>query len=469
MSTDKQADIASAETDDAGNADVPPRSLGEAHVGAARSFVVRTVLLPAQKFIHTAQTGAIVLIGAVVLALAWANSPWSASYAHVWHTRVTIDLELIRFSDDLVHWINDGLMALLFLTVGLEVKREIVTGELSHRRSAALPAAAAVGGMVVPAVLFLLIVRGPDAHGWGIPVATDIAFALGVLALAGPRVPPEARTLLLALAAADDVGGILIIAFFYSSSVSWLALAAAAALVGLVVGMNALGIRHLLLYIVAGLALWVALRASGLHATFAGVLLGLLAPAKPDFDMNGFGEAAGVLLERFHALVDKGRLTEAATVLGQFEELARGTEAPVERIERVLHPWVSFLVLPLFALANAGIPLSAEAVAAALGSSVTLGVTVGLLVGKVSGVAGAAWLAVRFGVADLPKSISWGHVIGVGWLAGIGFTVSLFIADLAFRGGPSAEGVKVGILAASLASAVIGLAWLRVIPGVERS
>ncbi|MEZ5284609.1 MAG: Na+/H+ antiporter NhaA [Vicinamibacterales bacterium] len=422
---------------------------------------MRAILLPAQRYVHTSQTGGLVLMASAAVALLVANSPLAPFYEALWDAHLIVDLRVVRFDMDVAHWINDGLMTLFFLVVGLEVKREIAAGELSSARKAALPAFAALGGMVVPAGAYLLMAGAAAARGWGVPVATDIAFALGVLALAGRRVPVEARTLLLALAAVDDIGGILVIGLFYSSEIAWLPLVLFGLLVGVAGTLNALGIRHLFLYMATGVAAWAALMLSGIHPTLAGVVFGLLAPARPDFEVARFARQGRSLIDRLDRHARDENLPAAASVLGEIEELTRGTEPPVERIERVIHPWVSFFVLPLFALANAGLPLSGESLQEALESPAAHGVALALLVGKPIGVFGASWLAVRTGLAQLPESVGWAHVAGLALLAGIGFTVSLFIAELAFGAGSAGEAARIAILAASVLSAAAGYVWLR--------
>jgi NhaA family Na+:H+ antiporter len=373
----------------------------------------RIVLDPLRRFVALEAAGGIVLLAAVVVALAWASSPWSAGYADLWAT----DLG----PADLRHWVDDGLMTLFFFVIGLEVRRELADGRLSTLRAAVVPAVGALGGMVVPALLYLAFnAGGTGARGWGIPMATDVAFALGVLALLGDRVPPGLGALLLGLAVVDDIGAIVVIAVVYSDGLSagWGALALAG-LVGVVV-LRRVGVRPIAAYVPLGLLVWWATWQSGVHATIAGVALGLLTPARPL----------------------AGEPADAPSV--------------AQRLQDRLHPWTTFLVVPVFALAGAGVPLSASALGDAASSPVALGVGVGLVVGKLVGVAGAIALAVRFGRARLPDGVGAGHVVGLGAVAGIGFTVSLFVTGLAFDATALVDVAKVGILGGSIVAAALG-------------
>jgi Na+:H+ antiporter, NhaA family len=429
---------------------------------AERSYIVRQVLLPAQAFIHTQVVSGAVLLAAALAAIVWANSPWQESYFDLWDTRIIVDVSLFSIEEDLRHWVNEGLMVFFFFVVALEIKRELVHGELSDRRRAALPVAAALGGMALPAAIYLAVNAGGDgARGWGIPMATDIAFALGVLALLGPRIPSEVRILLLAIAIVDDIGAILVIAAFYSESISLEALGVAALLFLLVIGMIRGGLRNLIPYFIAGALIWVAMLKSGVHPTITGVLLGALVPSMPYFGEKTFMESAQGMMERFRDAIDRGDKETAEAMLGQMEELTQGTEAPLERLERTFHPWVSYIVVPVFALGNAGVELSGDLLRDAASSSVTLGVALGLLAGKLSGIVGFSWLAVRLGIGSLPRGVDWRHLVGVGLLAGIGFTVSLFITGLAFEDLELVSEAKIGILGASVVAGAAGYGFLR--------
>jgi len=445
---------------------IPPRSRGSMRAWAERSYIVRQVLLPAQAFIHTQVVSGAVLLAAALAAIVWANSPWQESYFDLWDTTIIVDVSLFSIEEDLRHWVNEGLMVFFFFVVALEIKRELAHGELSDRRRAALPVAAALGGMVLPAAIYLALNGGGDgARGWGIPMATDIAFALGVLALLGPRIPSEVRILLLAIAIVDDIGAILVIAAFYSESISPEALGVAALLFLLVVGMIRGGLRNLVPYFIVGALAWVAMLKSGIHPTITGVLLGALVPATPYFGEKTFMESAQGLMERFREAINSGDKETGEALLGQMEELTQGTEAPLERLERTFHPWISYIVIPVFALANAGVELSGDLLRDAASSSVTLGIVLGLLAGKLLGIVGFSWLAVRLGLGSLPRGVGWRHLAGVGLLAGIGFTVSLFITGLAFEDLELVSEAKIGILGASVVAGAAGYGFLRRLTG----
>jgi Na+:H+ antiporter, NhaA family len=381
---------------------------------------VRRVVDPVKDFLHTEAAGGLFLLAATVVALGWANSPFAAGYEGLWGRELTIGAGPLAVTEDLKHWVNDGLMALFFFVVGLEIKRELVVGELRDPRRASLPVLAAVGGVVVPAGIFLLLNAGGEgAGGWGIPMATDIAFAVGVLAVLGSRVPAGAKVFLLTLAIVDDILAITVIAVFYTSklAVGWLAVAAGG--MALVVVLRRLGVRAVSAYIPLGVLVWLATLESGVHATIAGVALGLATPARP---------------------------VQGRPVL--------------EQLQHRLHPVTAFLVVPLFALANAGVPLGGDTLGRAITSSVAWGVALGLVAGKVLGVAAASLAAVRLRLGTLPDDLTMGHVLGLAALAGIGFTVSLFIAELAYPGSELVDLAKVGILAGSLASGLAGAALL---------
>jgi NhaA family Na+:H+ antiporter len=379
----------------------------------------------------------------------WANSPWSASYEALWQTEIGISFGSFELSEDLRHWVNDALMVFFFFVVGLEIKYEIVSGELRDPKAASVPIIAAFGGMAVPALIYAYFnAGGPGEVGWGIPMATDIAFAVGVLSLLGRRIPPPARIFLLTLAIVDDIGAIVVIAVFYTSDLSlfWLGIAALGVLIML--GLRALRVWSMSLYVLIGVGVWFATYESGVHATIAGVVLGVLAPALPLLDQEQAKAYAREAIADEH--LDAQELRRYRFLLGESVPVA-------ERVGAQLHPWSSYVVLPVFALANAGINLSGDSLAAALTSPVTAGVGLGLLVGKIIGVAGASWLAVRIGVGRLPHFTTWPMVVGLGAVAGIGFTVSLFVTGLSFEEGSRlAADAKVGILGASLLAAIAG-------------
>jgi NhaA family Na+:H+ antiporter len=372
-------------------------------------------------FVSLEAASGIVLLLAAAAALVWVNTD-TAGYTSWWHHELTIGPGELAITESLVHWVNDALMTVFFFVVGLEIKRELVTGELRDRQRAALPAVAALGGMVVPALLFVAInVGGNGLDGWAIPMATDIAFAVGVLAMLGPRVPSSLKLFLLALAIVDDIGAIVVIALFYSRGLDpwWLLGALATTL--LVVVMSRVGVDRPIAYVVPGIVLWWCLHEAGVEPTLAGVALGLLTPARP----------------------------------------RRGVPV-LERLEDGLHPVSSFVIVPIFALANAGVVLSGEAIDHALSSRVAIGIVVGLVVGKFVGIFGASTLAVRAGIGALPRGVHLRHVAGVAVLGGMGFTVSLFITDLAFRG-EMIDDAKIAVLAATVTAAVLGTILLRIL------
>lgn len=399
-----------------------------------------------QRFLDTEASGGIVLLIAALVAFVWANSPWSAGYQALWHTEVNVGLGRYVLREDLQHWVNDALMAVFFFVVGLEIKHEMVRGSLRDPRAAAMPAIAALGGMVVPALLFLAITAGGEgARGWGIPMATDIAFAVGVVAVVGRRVPASLKLFLLSLAIIDDIGAIIVIGAVYSSDLRPAFLGLAALIVLVILAVNRAGVLWTVPYLVLGASLWLATFTSGVHATIAGVVLGLLTPARASVPVTvARGWAAD--------LADEPTASELATMT----RLVRHAVSPAERIAHALHPWTSFGVVPVFALANAGVMIRRDAFDAPGAVALTIGVMLGLVVGKTAGIAGAAWLAARLGVARLPEGATWGMVVAIAVVAGIGFTVSLFVAELAFDAGPLQDSAKIGVLAASLLAATIG-------------
>lgn len=440
---------------------IPPRTLGKTAIRVELSPFSRTVTRPLQRFLHAEQAGGVMLIIGAIIGLIWANSPWVEGYHHLMEQVVSVNLQILVLSFPLHHWINDGLMTLFFQAVGLEIKREIVHGSLAGIRQAALPVIAALGGMIVPAGIYFLFTAGtPAVHGWGVPVATDIAFALGVLSLLGDRVPVSAKVFLLAFATVDDIGGILIIAIFYSGAISWAALAACAGLIVLTLVLRRVQVRNPGIYGLLGVLLWVAMLKSGIHAAIAGVILGLLSPAHGFSSTRDFLQTAQRLVERLREAMQRHDVQETRELLGQIEEAARNTEEPLEWLERLLRPWVSFLVLPIFALANSGVELTAEQMRQAVSSPVALGIFAGLVAGKVIGVGGASWLAVRLRVATMPPEVGVRTMTGICLLAGIGFTVSLFIVNLAFADPVHIADAKIGVLGASAVAAAAGYVYL---------
>jgi NhaA family Na+:H+ antiporter len=383
---------------------------------------------PIREFLETETAGGLILLAAALVALAWVNLPFGESYEDVWQTDLSIGLGDANLTLDLRHWINDGLMAIFFFVAGMEIKRELVKGELHDPRRAALPVIAALGGMIVPAALYLLLNAGGEgARGWGIPMATDIAFAIGLLSLFGSRVSQSLKIFLLSLAIVDDIGAILVIALFYTESLALGWLVVALGLLAITVLLRARSVTLTPVYIVLGLLVWFFTHESGIHATIAGVALGLATPARP-FD------------PRARSTPDEEDDYETSVV---------------DRLLHRIHPYSSYVVIPLFALANAGIPLGGSVLSDALGSRVALGVVLGLVVGKIVGITAFSWAAIRSGVATLPEGATWPHVVGVAAIGGVGFTVSLFIAGLAFTG-ELAEVARVGIVAGSVLAGLIG-------------
>jgi Na+:H+ antiporter, NhaA family len=403
-----------------------------------------------REYLHNEAAGGVVLMVAAALALGWANSPWRAAYDALWETILAVQVGRFGIEADLRHWVDDGLMTLFFLVVGLEIKRELVAGELATWRRAALPVVAAAGGMAVPAAIYAAAnAGGPGAPGWGVPMATDIAFALGVLALLGSRVPATLKVFLLTLAVVDDLGSIAVVALFYSRGVDLGTLALAAGLLALVAVLVRAGVWWLPLHVGLGLALWLALWHSGVSPALAGVAMGLLTPARPTAPPEVARDVGGALAGH---LADDPHPPRLREMLRE----ARGTVPLAERLAHDLHPVSAFLVVPLFALANAGISLEPGGLAGPGAGAVLGGVLAGRVAGKLAGIAAATWLAVRLGLAARPEGTTWAQLAGVATVAGIGFTVPLFVADLAFPDGSFEAPIKLGLLLASLVAGGAG-------------
>ncbi|HRN26118.1 MAG: Na+/H+ antiporter NhaA [Ignavibacteriaceae bacterium] len=426
---------------------------------------IERLTYPIQEFLHQEASGGILLIIATVIALAWANSPFADSYHSLWHTYFTIDLAGMSLKYSLHHWINDGLMVIFFFVVGLEIKRELFVGELSSAKKAALPIAAALGGMVFPALIYFFFNSGTEASsGWGIPMATDIAFVVGILALLGKRVPLSLKIFILALAIVDDLGAVLVIAFFYTSNISFTSLIIAGGLIVLLIALNKMGVRNLLIYTFVGIVLWLAFLKSGVHATVAGVLLAFTIPVSSRINTKKFKNETENLLKDFDNAGEHGEdvLTnsERLTIIDHIENNCEKILTPLQRFEQGLHPWVSFLIMPVFALANAGVTIGAG-FSSALTHSVSLGIIFGLFIGKQIGIFGFSYLAVKLKIASVPEGVSWKKIYAASIIAGIGFTMSLFIANLAFDSEELLNIAKVGILSASLISGIIGFLILK--------
>ncbi len=418
------------------------------------------ILQPFEAFVRVEALGGTLLIIASVIALIWANSEASASYVALWERPFTLGLEGAALQKPLILWINDLLMAVFFLLVGLEIKRELLVGELNTAQKAILPALAAVGGMVVPALIYYAVAHeGPAASGWGVPMATDIAFAIGVMRLLGNRVPNSLVVFLTALAIIDDLGAILVIAIFYSGALKTTALLWAAVFIAVLVVMNRFGIRRPALYVFAGIPLWVAILKSGIHATIAGVIVGFCVPATSQFSLASILADAKQLLGVASNKTAPKETVEAS--LRALEKRFDDAESPLSNLEHALHPYVAYAIVPIFALANAGVVLLGASPALLL-EPVSLGVILGLTLGKPIGVVGISVLTVKMGWAKLPAGVTMRHLVGAGLLAGIGFTMSLFVAGLGFEVGSIYHTeAKVGILAASVIAGLAGLLVLR--------
>ncbi len=417
------------------------------------------ILKPVTLFARHKLAGAALLMIGTAVALVWANSRWQHSYHHLLELDVGLHLGGHTFAKSLHHWVNDGLMGIFFFLVGLEIKREVLVGELSSLRKASLPAIAALGGILVPAAIFYALNQsGPAEAGWGIPMATDIAFALGVLALLGDRVPLGLKVFLTALAIVDDIGAVLVIAVFYTSELSLVALAVGFVCAGISVGLNLLGTRNPMTYLLVGVVAWLGFLESGVHATVAAILMAFTIPARTRIDGGDFLARVSLLVGRIERDVPQDTQMNSPAqqhLLGKMNETIGFASAPLQRIEHMLHGPVTFVVLPVFAFANAGVTLSGD-IGASLGSQLVLGIVLGLFVGKTVGITSFAWLAVKLGFADLPTGVTWKQIVGVGALGGIGFTMALFIAELAFTDIAQIDAAKIGILAASMLSGGVG-------------
>jgi len=424
------------------------------------------ILTPFEEFIHRQTTSGLLLMIMAVLAMVLANSSLVDTYEHLIHTMASIDIGSWTLEMSLNHWVNDGLMTLFFFVVGLELKREIMVGELAQLRNAVLPIAAAIGGMVVPALIYVAInPDGDAARGWGIPMATDIAFAIGALALLANRVPKALITFLVALAIVDDLGAVMVIAFFYTESIAVTPLIIAIALFVVLLVLNVSGIRKILPYFLVSVLLWYALLQSGIHATLAGILGALSIPAKPKYNPELFCEHVNELMHLFKTSHQPGESimtnTKLRGVVQTLENSVRSVETPLQRLEHVWHMPVAYLVIPVFALVNAGISLDIESLGQTLTHPVMLGVSVGLVVGKFIGITGASWLVLKLGIAVLPRDTRFTQIAGVSLLAGIGFTMSIFVAQLGFEGDATLLLMaKTGILFASLLAGISGFVWL---------
>ncbi|MCM2284162.1 MAG: Na+/H+ antiporter NhaA [Desulfobacula sp.] len=418
------------------------------------------------EFMHLEISGSIVLLVATAIAMILANSSLADPYFAVWQTKVGIKIGNFEFFETILHWVNDFLMAIFFFVVSLEIKRELIVGELSSLRKATLPLAAAAGGMAAPALIYAFFnAGGPAADGWGVPMATDIAFALGVAALLGRRIPGSLKIFIVALAIGDDIGAILVIALFYTHQILWEWLAIAGVLIFVLFIFNIIGFNHLIFYGLIAMGVWFAIFESGVHATVAGVLVAFAIPAQARRLPLEFVNRSRKRLDHIerthdpnaHDLNRKEQQTTAAAVQSAAGEI----QSPLLRLEHNLHPLTSFVILPLFALANAGVQIGSGNIFEILGNPVGLGIILGLVVGKQAGITLLSFLAVKLGLANLPTGVSWKHIYGASWLTGIGFTMSIFISALAFTGDPAMlDSAKLAILTASIIAGAGGYVFL---------
>jgi NhaA family Na+:H+ antiporter len=422
-------------------------------------FVPKTFIRPFVRFSQIEASSGMVLLIAAVIAMIWANSAWSETYFSILETHLTIDFFGFHLDESVLHLINDGLMAIFFFVVGLEIKRELVLGDLRDPRAAALPVMAALGGMVLPALIYLAFNTGTaTGHGWGIPMATDIAFAVGIVALLGSRVPPGAKLFLLAVAIADDIGAITVIAIFYTSELEAGYLAAAIGGLLVVWIASRVHIRAMSFYVPMAFVIWYFTLESGVHATLAGVALAFLTPVEPYYEPVEFDERARAILNQYNArdITDLQAQEHANHEALLLSDIAAESVPPLDRMEHKLVNWSGFVIVPLFALANAGVDFRQISFGEALTSNVALGVALGLVLGKIVGISAASYGAVRSGLGKLPPGTSWSHVVGLSAVAGIGFTVSLFVASLAFELPEVADFAKVGIFTGSIIAGIIG-------------
>ena len=426
-----------------------------------------SILTPIEEFIHRQTTSGILLMICAVIALAIANSPFHDAYEKLLHVEAGLGVGPYQFSMSLHHWINEALMALFFLVMGLELKRELLVGELSSLRQALLPIMAAIGGMVIPALgYYIFNTSGHTANGWGIPMATDIAFAIGALSLLGARVPKSLITFLIALAIVDDLGAVAVIAVFYTDALNMQAAILAIIFSLVLLSMNMGGVRHSLPYAIVGMLLWAAMLATGVHATIAGIIVAFTIPIRPKFEPEHFINRVKDLTLKMQKsvatnpdVIHNNRFRALVSSLG---DGVHRVQAPAQRAEHILHLPVAYLVIPIFALANAGIPVDFAGMGQYMSDPVTLGVLVGLLLGKPIGIFGFTWFTVKMGWAELPVELNMNHILGVGFLGGIGFTMSIFIADLGFAGLPrDLLMAKTGILLASAIAGLVGFFWLQ--------
>ncbi len=428
----------------------------------------KKVSTPFEQFLHAQTTSGLILMGMTVIALILANSPFAEVYSHIFHTKIDFNVGSWGLSHTLHHWINDGLMAIFFFMVGLEIKREILVGELSNIKVAILPILAAIGGMIMPALIYAFINKdSAGASGWGIPMATDIAFAISALVLLGKRVSPALVTFLVALAIVDDLGAVLVIAFFYTQEIHMLPLALAGISFLIMIAFNRFGIHAVLPYFIIGIGMWFFMLESGIHATIAGVIAAMSIPSKPKCTPVDFTAHTKNLLDEYDnypVATDHTMHEKQKAILLNIQDRIDSVNSPSARLEHVLHLPVSLFIIPIFALANAGIAINFSSIGDTIFQNISLGVISGLILGKVIGIAGTSFIAIKLGIAKLPQDSSMSQLFGVAFLGGIGFTMSIFVADLAFVGNEALIfQAKIGILFASLFAGLFGYIWLRYI------
>jgi Na+:H+ antiporter, NhaA family len=438
----------------------------EKFVVSTRQLVADQILKPTQQFFRKEAASSILLIAATIIALIWVNSDVGETYHRFWHIKVSFTFAHFHISKTLLHWVNDGLMSLFFFTVGLEIKREILVGELATPKKALLPVIAALGGMIVPGLIYVALNVGlPTIHGWGIPVATDIAFALGAVAVFGRRLPVGLRIFLAAFAIADDLGAVVIIAIFYTKEIVWSNLIISLFLIlGLAVA-NFFWIRQTLIYAILGLAVWFFVLGSGVHPTVAGVIVSLFVPARGRYDTDNFLQNVKKITEKFECEEQSCGysilLNQEHLYAVQALELAcHDVETPLQRLMHALHPWVAFVILPLFAMGNTGLVFRGIVFSEMVSNPVILGIIFGLVVGKPIGIMLFSYISVKSGMASLPQQVRWSHILGGAMLGGIGFTMSLFLSELSFSDPHIIDYARIAILAGSILSAVFGMSFL---------
>lgn len=447
------------------------------YIKSTRQLVADQILRPAQQFFNKEASSSILLISATVIALIWINSNVGETYHRFWHTPISFNFGHFHISKTLLHWVNDGLMSLFFFTVGLEIKREILVGELATPKKALLPVIAALGGMIVPGLIYAVLnVGSPTIHGWAIPVATDIAFALGAVAVFGHKLPVGLRIFLAAFAIADDLGAVVIIAIFYTKEIVWSNLIISLFLIFGLALANFFWIRQTLIYAILGLAVWFFVLGSGVHPTIAGVIVSLFVPARGRYDTDNFLQNVKKITEKFECEEQSCGysilLNQEHLYAVQALELAcHDVETPLQRLMHALHPWVAFLILPLFAMGNTGLIFRGIVFSEMVSNPVVIGVIFGLVVGKPIGIMIFSYLSVKTGLASLPQEVRWSHIFGGAMLGGIGFTMSLFLSELSFVDPQILDYARIAILAGSILSAVFGMSYLGFIisSGSDRS